>query len=81
MGLDENRRNDVIGVHEAHTDAPMTSGSLTEHRIQVAMSPNVLDWLRVEARVFGMTVPALIRHKLQTIFENRPEDWQKKLRG
>ena len=59
----------------------MMSGSLSEHRIHLAISPNVLDWLRIEARVYGLTVQALIRHKLQTMFENRPPDWQARLKG
>ena len=54
---------------------------MSEYRITLPIQPNVLDWLKIEARIYGMTVPALIRHKLQTMFETRPHDWREKLKG
>jgi hypothetical protein len=81
MALDATRKNSVIGNHAVCDATAMMSGSISEYRITVPMQPNVLDWLKVEARVFGLTVPALIRHKLQTMFENRPPDWRDKLKG
>lgn len=81
MGLDAKRENDVSPYHEADNRAAMLSGSISENRIQVPIQPNILDWLKVEARVFGISVPALVRHKLQTMFENRPPDWRDKLKG
>lgn len=81
MGLDAKSENDVAEDHAEHAHRTMLSGSLSEHRIHLGVSPNVLDWLKVEARMYGLTVPALIRHKLQTMFENRPQDWRDKLKG
>ena len=74
-------KNSVTKRHAMRDHNAMMSGSLSEYRITVPMQPNVLDWLKVEARVFGLTVPALIRHKLQTMFENRPADWRDKLKS
>lgn len=59
----------------------MLSGSLSEHRIQLHMPPNVLEWLTVEARAYGFTTSAWIRHKMMVEFQNRPQDWKEKLRG
>ena len=81
MALDVPCKNSVMGNHAVCDHAAMMSGSISENRITVPMQPNVLDWLKVEARTYGLTVPALVRHKLQTMFENRPPDWRDKLKG
>lgn len=81
MGLDANRKNDVSAGHAVPEMMQMLSGSISEHRIQIAMPPNVLDWLKVEARVYGMRAPEWIRHRLINLYEDRPQDWQTRLKG
>lgn len=58
----------------------MLSGSISEHRVQLRIPPNVLDWLSVEARVYGMKVPEWVRHKLVNLYDERPQDWRDKLK-
>ena len=58
----------------------LTTGSITENRINVAMEGPVLDWLRYEARYFGITVPVVIRQKLRRAWEELPQDWKERLR-
>lgn len=49
----------------------MFSGSITENKISCPMPPPVREWLTDEARALGITVPAMIRHKLIYLWENR----------
>jgi hypothetical protein len=58
----------------------MLSGSISNHRISIPMEPPVLEWLRYEARFFGLTVPALTRQKLKRVWEDLPADWKERLR-
>lgn len=59
----------------------MLSGTMREHQIKLAIQPPVLEWLRIEAKFYGITVPTLIRTRLQALYEARPADWREKLKG
>lgn len=81
MGLDANREKELSACHAVSKKLPMLSGSVSEHRIQVLMPPNVMEWLGIEARAYGLTTASWIRYKLMVQFENRPQDWRDKLKG
>ena len=47
------------------------TGSITENRIAIGMPPPVRDWLVHEARILGMSVPAIVRLKLIALWHDR----------
>lgn len=49
------------------------TGSITENRVQVGLPPPVRQWLADEARGLGMTMPAIMRHKIMKLWEEHQE--------
>lgn len=58
----------------------MVTGSISEQRILISMEPPILEWLTHEARIFGVTVPAIARNKLRRVWEDLPRDWKEQLK-
>lgn len=58
----------------------MFSGSISENKISCPLPPPVREWLTLEARYLGITVPALMRHKLINLWENRSREPQQEAR-